>query len=310
MRIRIFTEAQQGASYEVLLAVARVAEDLGFDAFFVSDHYMAEGGHDGQPGPVDALITLAGIARETKTIRFGTLVSPVTFRLPGPVAIAVAQIDTMSGGRVELGLGAGWYETEHLAYGIPFPPLAERFERLEEQLKVITGLWRTPHSERFSFLGKYYSVVDSPALPKPVQLGGPPLIVGGRGKMRAPSLAAQFAVEYNVPFAPARQAARLFGRARMECERHDRDPRSLVLSVALTVCCWTNEVEMRHRLRAVGQHDATMRDIGLFGTPDQVVERILNYSAVGAERIYLQILDLKDVDHLRLLAAEVVPKVI
>ncbi len=303
MLVRIWTEPQQGASYDGLLAMARVAEELGFDAFFCSDHYLAEGGGDGRPGPTDALITLAGIARDTKTIRFGTLVSPVTFRLPGPLAIAVAQIDAMSGGRVELGLGAGWYETEHLAYGIPFPPLAERFERLEEQLKVISGLWRTPDTERFSFRGKYYRFVDSPALPKPVQLGGPPLIVGGRGKARAPSLAAQFAVEDNVPFAPASQAAELFGRARMECERHHRDPHSLVLSVALTVCCWTNETEMRHRLQAVDQYGATMRDSGVFGTPDQIVDG-------GAERLYLHILDLKDVDQLGLLAAEVVPKLI
>ena len=143
MELRIFTEPQQGATYDDLLAVARRAEELGFDAFFRSDHYLTMGG-DGLPGPTDAWVTLAGLARETSRIRLGTLVTSATFRLPGPLAISVAQVDQMSGGRVELGLGAGWFEDEHTAYGIPFPPLGERFDRLEEQLAIITGLWSTP----------------------------------------------------------------------------------------------------------------------------------------------------------------------
>ena len=145
--LRIFIEPQQGALYDDQLRVARTAEAAGYDAFFRSDHYLVMGDASGEPGPTDAWITLAGIARETERIRLGTLVNSATFRLPGPLAIAVAQVDQMSGGRVELGLGAGWFEREHAAYGIPFPGLGERFDRLAEQLEVVTGLWgRCPAS--------------------------------------------------------------------------------------------------------------------------------------------------------------------
>ena len=139
MKLRIFVEPQQGATYQQLLEVARLTESGGFDALFRSDHYLTGG--DGLPGPTDAWVTLAGLARETSRIRLGTLVSSATFRLPGVLAITVAQVDAMSAGRIELGLGTGWYEDEHRAYGIPFPPPGERFERLEEQLSVLTGLW-------------------------------------------------------------------------------------------------------------------------------------------------------------------------
>ena len=154
MQLRIFTEPQDGADYGTLLSVAQATEQLGFDAFFRSDHYLAMTG-PGLPGPTDAWITLAGLARETSRIRLGTLMSPATFRLPGPLAIEVAQVDQMSGGRAELGLGTGWFDAEHAAYGIPFPPLAERFRRLEEQLEIITGLWGTPVGDTFSFRGTY-----------------------------------------------------------------------------------------------------------------------------------------------------------
>src|SRR3982751_3511516 len=168
MDVRIFTEPQEGATYDDLLAVAKKTEELGFDAFFRSDHYVAFSG-GGLPGPTDAWTTLAGLARETSRIRLGTLVTPITFRYPGPFAISVANVDAMSGGRVELGIGTGWYDAEHAAYANPFPPLGERFEMLEEQLEIITGMWRTPKDETFSFTGKHHSVVDSPALPKPAQ---------------------------------------------------------------------------------------------------------------------------------------------
>src|SRR5699024_9483533 len=184
MQLRIFTEPQQGATYDDLLTVARASEDLGFDAFFRSDHYMTMGG-DGLPGPTDAWTTLAGLARETSRIRLGTLVSSATFRRPGVLAIQVAQVDQMSGGRVEIGLGTGWYAEEHAAYGIPFP--AKRFGMLEEQFAVLTGLWNTPVGETFSFDGEtfsfdgvHYQLQNSPALPKPVQQPLP-VIVGGSG---------------------------------------------------------------------------------------------------------------------------------
>ena len=214
MRLRIFTEPQQGTTYDQQLAMARIAEAEGFDAFFRSDHYLHFGEGDGQPGPTDSWTTLAALARETSTIRLGTLVTPATFRLPGPLAIAVAQVDAMSGGRVELGLGAGWFDTEHAAYGIPFGTFGERFERLTEQLEIITGLWSTPAGKTFDHEGHHYRLQDSPALPKPVQQPHPPLILGGAGPKRTPALAARFADEFNMPFHPIGVAAESFGRVR------------------------------------------------------------------------------------------------
>src|SRR5690242_15867264 len=164
MELRTFIEPQQGATYEDQLAFARRSEQLGYGAFFRSDHYLAMG-VDGRPGPTDSWVTLAGLARETETIRLGTMVTSATFRHPGPLAISVAQVDAMSDGRVELGLGAGWYEAEHAAYGIPFPPTGERFDRLEDQLAILSGLWATPEGETFSYTGAVHSVVDSPGLP-------------------------------------------------------------------------------------------------------------------------------------------------
>jgi F420-dependent oxidoreductase-like protein len=228
MDLRIFTEPQQGASYEDLLAVAQATEAHGFDAFFRSDHYLVMGGGDGRPGPSDAWVTLGALARETSRVRLGTLVTSATFRLPGPLAISVANVDAMSGGRVELGLGAGWYEAEHTAYGIPFPPLGERFDRLEEQLEIITGLWSTPEGERYSFSGRHYSVTDSPALPKPAQTPRPPVIIGGGGPRRTPALAARFADEFNLPFAPVARFVEQRDRVRSACEASGRDPESLV----------------------------------------------------------------------------------
>src|SRR6266851_3445083 len=185
MQLRIFTEPQHGADYSTLVRIAKATEELGFDAFFRSDHYLTMGSFSGLPGPTDAWITLAGLAVQTERIKLGTLVSPVTFRLPGPLAITVAQVDQMSGGRVEFGLGAGWYEAEHTAYGIPFPPLRERFDRLEEQLAIITGLWGTEEGETFSFEGTHYQLTDSPALPKPAQRPRPPVLLGGAGAPHA-----------------------------------------------------------------------------------------------------------------------------
>src|SRR3984957_17447732 len=186
MELRIFTEPQQGASYDDLLRVALESERLGFGAFFRSDHYLAMGSSDGLPGPTDAWITLAGLARETSTIRLGTLMTAATFRLPGPLAIAVAQVDEMSGGRVELGIGTGWFANEHAAYGIDFPPLGERFDRLSEQLAIVTGLWETPDGHTFNHAGEHYQLTDSPALPKPAQRPRPPVLIGGGGKVRTP----------------------------------------------------------------------------------------------------------------------------
>ncbi len=306
MRLRVFVEPQQGATYDQLLGVARAAEELGFDAFFRSDHFLTMGG-DGLPGPTDAWITLAGIARETTTIRLGTLMTSATFRFPGPLAIAVAQVDAMSGGRIELGLGAGWYEEEHRAYGIPFPSLKERFDRLEEQLEVITGLWATPLGQRFVHEGRFYPIVDSPALPKPVQEPAPPVIVGGAGAARTPSLAARFADEFNLPFHRLDDTRLQFDRVRRACEAAGRDPGSLRLSVALVVCCGRDEAEIKRRAEAIGQAVDGLRENGLAGTPAEVLDKARQYEALGASSLYLQTLDLNDLDHLHLISEQVGP---
>jgi F420-dependent oxidoreductase-like protein len=308
MLLRIFTEPQQGASYEDLLAVARTAEEAGFDGFFRSDHFLRMGDGNGEPGPTDAWITLAGLARETSTIRLGTLVSSATFRLPGPLAVTVAQVDAMSGGRVELGLGAGWFEAEHMAYGIPFSMLGERFERLEEQLAVITGLWRTPPGERFSFAGAYYQLEDSPALPKPVQQPHPPVIVGGGGTKRTPRLAARYADEFNI-FRPLPEVAAQFERVRAACESIGRDPATLTMSAAIVICCGTDDAEVRRRAKAIGRDVDELKAGGACGTPAEVIDRLGEYAAAGVARAYLQVLDLSDLDHVRLLGSEVLPHV-
>jgi F420-dependent oxidoreductase-like protein len=308
MKFRIFIEPQQGASYQAQRAVALAAEELGFDAFFRSDHFLAMGG-SGLPGPTDAWATLAGLAVETSRIRLGTLMSAATFRLPGPLAITVAQVDQMSGGRVELGLGAGWFEGEHTAYGIPFPSLGERFERFEEQLEIITGLWGTAEGETYSFTGTRYQLTDSPALPRPAQRPRPPVLVGGTGARRTPRLAARFADEYNVAFRSVEDTAAAFARAREACAAAGRDPASLVCSVAHTVCCGQDEAEFRRRAAAIGREPDALRAIGVTGTPDEVAAKIDGYAQIGAERVYLQVLDLSDLDHLALIASDVVPKI-
>jgi len=303
--IRIFTEPQQGADYATLSAVAQRSEALGFSAFFRSDHFLSMGDVDGLPGPSDAWTTLAGLARDTSTIRLGTLVSSATFRLPGPLAIAVANVDDMSAGRVEFGLCAGCFDDEHAAYGIPFPPLGERFDRLEEQLEIITGLWRTPPGETFDFGGEHFRVVGSPALPKPVQPGGPPIVIGGYGPRRTPALAARFAAEFNLPFADPDTTSTLNDVVSAACADAGRDPTTLVRSVAQVVCCGADESEIARRADAIGREVDELRTNGLAGTPSELVARVEQFAAVGVERIYLQVHDLDDLDHLDLIAAEV-----
>jgi F420-dependent oxidoreductase-like protein len=309
MRLRIFTEPQQGASYGTLRRVAKAAEDLGFDAFFRSDHYLRMGSGSGDPGPTDAWATLAALAVETSTIRLGTLVTAATFRLPGPLAITVAQVDEMSGGRVEFGLGTGWYDGEHRAYGIPFPPLKERFDRFEEQLAIITGLWSTPVGQTFSYDGGYYSLTDSPALPKPVQRPKVPVIIGGGGARRTPALAARYADEFNAAFRPAPDAAAAFERVRRACAADGRDPSSMIFSTAQVVCCGKDDAELARRAAAIGRELSDLRKNGLAGSPAEIVDKIGAYAEAGATTFYLQILDLADLDHLDLLASQVLPQV-
>ncbi|MFI1282275.1 LLM class F420-dependent oxidoreductase [Streptomyces sp. NPDC020858] len=302
MDLRIFTEPQQGASYDTLLTVAKATEDLGFDAFFRSDHYLRMGSADGLPGPTDAWITLAGLARETRRIRLGTLMTAGTFRLPGVLAIQVAQVDQMSGGRVELGLGAGWFEDEHKAYGIPFP--ADRMSRLEEQLAVVTGLWATEPGATFDYAGSHYQVENSPALPKPAQ-GKVPVLIGGHGAKRTPRLAARYADEFNMPFASVADSERQFGRVRDAAEEAGRKADDLVYSNALVVCVGKDDAEVARRAAAIGREVDELKANGLAGSPAEVVEKIGAYGAIGASRVYLQLLDLDDLDHLELISAQV-----
>ncbi|MGW1840478.1 LLM class F420-dependent oxidoreductase [Streptomyces sp. BBFR2] len=302
MDLRIFTEPQQGASYDTLLTVAKATEDLGFDAFFRSDHYLAMGNSDGLPGPTDAWITLAGLARETRRIRLGTLMTAGTFRLPGVLAIQVAQVDQMSGGRVELGLGAGWFEEEHKAYGIPFPK--EKFARLEEQLAIVTGLWATEEGKEFSFDGDHYQLTKSPALPKPAQ-HKVPVLIGGHGATRTPRLAAQYADEFNIPFASLQDSERQFGRVRAAAEAAGRKGDDLVYSNALVACVGKNDAEVARRAAAIGREVDELKANGLAGSPAEVADKIGRYAEIGASRVYLQILDLDDLDHLELISAQV-----
>jgi alkanesulfonate monooxygenase len=303
MELRVFTEPQQGASYDDLLRVAQTAEELGFGAFFRSDHFLGMG-TDGLPGPTDSWVTLGAIARETSRIRLGTLVTSVTFRSPGLLAIQVAQVDQMSGGRVELGIGAGWFGREHAAYGFDFPSPSGRFDMLEDQLAIITGLWATDGG--FSYAGKQHSVVDSPGLPKPHQ-AKPPVIMGGSGKKRSAALAARYADEYNLAFEPFEEGLPILERVRAACEEAGRDPASLVTSSALVLCVGKDEAEFLRRAENIGQDPETLRTEQLGGTVSEVVDKIGRYVESGQTRLYLQTLDLQDLDHLRLVAEEVMP---
>ncbi|WP_460886398.1 LLM class F420-dependent oxidoreductase [Promicromonospora xylanilytica] len=302
--LRIFTEPQQGATYDDQLAVARATEQLGFSAFFRSDHYLAMGG-DGLPGPTDAWTTLAGLARDTSTVRLGTLVSSATFRHPGVLAIQVAQVDQMSGGRVELGLGTGWFAAEHSAYGIPFPD--KRFGMLEEQLAVITGLWNTAVGETFSFSGEHYQLTDSPALPKPTQQAIP-VLVGGGGPRRTPVLAARYGTEYNQAFPELDTVGARVKVIEKAMSDAGRAPGSMVQSVALVAAVGQDEAEFTRRAAAIGREPGELREHGIAGTVSEVVDRLKVLEADGIQRVYLQILDLADLDHLDLIAREVVPQ--
>lgn len=312
MDLRIFTEPQQGATYDDLLTVAKATEDLGFDAFFRSDHYLTMGG-DGLPGPTDAWTTLAGLARETSRIRLGTLVSSATFRHPGILAIQVAQVDQMSGGRVEVGLGTGWFAQEHAAYGIPFPE--KRFGILEEQLAVVTGLWGTPVGQTFDHAGDHYTLTDSPALPKPVQRSpldpakaGVPVIVGGSGPRRTPALAARYAAEFNLAFPAFDEVEAKLANVDRALEEAGRTADSLVRSAALVLCVGADEAEIARRAQAIGREVGELREHGIAGTVDEAVDRLGRLREQGLTRVYLQVLDLHDLDHLDLVAREVVPR--
>ncbi|MFD8500306.1 LLM class F420-dependent oxidoreductase [Amycolatopsis sp. NPDC059657] len=309
MDLRIFTEPQQGASYDDQVRLAKAAEAAGYSAYFRSDHIMRMGDSSGLPGPTDAWITLAGIARETSTIRLGTLVTAATFRHPSMLAISVAQVDRMSGGRVDFGIGSGWYADEHTAYGIDLPPLKERFDRYTEQLAILTGLWETPEGETFSFDGEHYKLVDAPALPKPAQSPRPPIVLGGGGKKRTPELAARYADEFNIPFSPRSFAVEQFARVDAAATAAGRDPQSIIHSAALVLAVGRDEAELERRAKAIGREVSELRQNGLAGTVAEAVDTIGKWrEETGVTRLYLQVLDMTDLDHIELVASEVAPQ--
>lgn len=300
MECRIFTDPSNGATYRELLESARMAEDFGYEGYFLSDHYLPFAG-DGRPGPTDVWTTLAGLARETSRLRLGPLVTCVTFRHPGPLAIVAAQVDAMSGGRLEFGLGAGYFEPEHRAYGIPFPPVGDRFDRLAEALELITGLWKCPEGQHYSFRGTCFEVIDSPALPKPSQRPSPPIILGGTGKVRTPALAARFADEFNLPTsrrrAPrehhkselkAHDVAAQMQRVRAAAEEVGRDPAEITFSMSALVGVG------RTREQAVAALDPANYDAQAFdgttlsGTAAQIVDQLGPYVDLGISRLYVR----------------------
>jgi F420-dependent oxidoreductase-like protein len=306
MRVCLFIEPHRGATYDDQLKLARHAEDAGYEAMLRADHYQSMSADRGLPGPTDAWITLAGLARETTRIRLGTLLNSATFRLPGPLAVMVAQVDAMSGGRIELGLGAGWFEREHTALGIPFPPLGERFDRLDEQLQIIRGLWSTPDEASFSFDGKHYQLLDAPALPKPVQRPGPPIIVGGRGPRRTPELAARYADEFNMPFKSVAETAAGFARVQALASWYER---SVTLSAGVVVAIGRTEAEAQQRAAPLHVPSALPPEDPVIGSPDRLVQRLGELAEAGATRVHLRVLDMADFDHIDLIAAEVLPQV-
>jgi F420-dependent oxidoreductase-like protein len=310
MRVCLFIEPHRGATYDDQLRLARHAEAAGFEGLLRADHYQSMGAEPGLPGPTDAWITLAGLARETSRIRLGTLVNSATFRLPGPLAVMVAQVDAMSGGRIELGMGAGWFEREHTSYGIPFPPRGERFDRLAEQLQIIRGLWSTPDGGSFSFDGKHYRLLDSPALPKPVQRPGPPIIVGGRGPRRTPELAARFADEFNMPFKTVEETAAGFVRVRAAAQAYGRPAdHALTLSAGVVVAIGRTDAEAQRRAAPLHAPSALPPEDPVVGSPDALVQRLGELAEVGASRVHLRVIEMSDLDHVELIASRVLPQV-
>ncbi len=308
MRIRVLLEPHHGASYAQILALARATEEAGFDAFFRSDHYLGIDADETGYRPTDSWATLAGLAVQTERVRLGTLVTAATYRHPGPLAVAVATVDAMSGGRAELGIGAAWYEREHRYFGIPFPPLGERFDRLTEQLEIITGLWRTAPGERFSYQGKHYRLEECASIPRTAAgpEAPPPIIVGGAGPRRTPALAARFAAEFNCGMAPG--TAERIANFRRVCAQAGRDPAELRLSSTLPVCCGLTRDEAQRRAAALGEAGLRMLAMGVTGVPGDVAGRVAELAQAGVDTVYFHLYDVADLDHVRLLGAEVLPR--
>jgi F420-dependent oxidoreductase-like protein len=305
--MRVLMEPRHGARYDDILALALATERAGFEAFFRSDHLFGVDPEDSTYRPTECWTTLGGLARDTERVRLGSLVTAATFRDPGLLAAIVASADEMSGGRVELGIGTGWYEREHAAFGLEFPATGERFDRLEETLAIVTGLWRTPPGEDpgFSFHGKHFRVEANRTPPRPAQSPHPPVIIGGSGPKRTPALAARYADEFNGALGgDLRERFAVFGRA---CEAIGRDPEEARRSAVLPVACGSTPAEVERRAAVMGSE--FMRVNAGIGSPDQITERVLALGEAGADTVYFHIYDIHDLDHIALLGAEVLPHV-
>jgi F420-dependent oxidoreductase-like protein len=306
MRLRLLLEPRYGATYPQILAMAQAAEEAGFDAFFRSDHYLGIDPADASYAPTDSWSTLAGLAVQTRRIRLGTLMTASTFRHPGPLAVTVATVHAMSGGRVELGIGAAWYEREHQAFGIPFPPLRERFDRLEEQLAILAGLWSTPRGERFSYRGTHYQLDECANFPVLADGPAPRIIIGGAGLKRTPALAARFADEFNSGFRDG--VAERFANFQRICAGLGRDPATVRLSSTLPVCCGSTAGAAARRAGALGAAGARLLRLGVVGQPADVLRHIGELAEAGVDTLYLHIYDAADTDHIRLLGERVLPE--
>ena len=315
MRYVLMIEAQQGLSYADQLAIARRAEAAGFEAMFRSDHYESFPGPAGRP-TTDAWTVLAGLARETERIRLGVLVSPVTFRLPGTLAKIAATVDEMSGGRIEVGMGAGWNEDEHRRHGVVFPPISERADMLEEQLAIVHGLWEEP--DGWSFDGAHYRLEDAIFHPKPVQKPRPPIIVGGEGSPRSLRIGARYADEFNVTSSTPARVADRFALLDAACRAIGRDPATIVHSAMVGTMIGRDEDELAARRRALlaeftaeeaaEEYFGARAERWILGTPDQARAKVAAYEAVGVQRLMLQDFLPRDLDMIDLLGAELVQR--
>jgi F420-dependent oxidoreductase-like protein len=316
MRLRVLLEPRYGATYDQMLALARATEEAGFDAFFRSDHYLGIQPTEPALRPTDSWTTLAGLAVQTSRVQLGTLMTAGTFRNPAQLAIEVATADAMSRGRVELGIGTGWYEREHQAFGIPFPPVGERFDRLEEALKVITGLWTTPVGERFSFSGKHFQLDECANFPATARdlagtsgpRRGPRIIIGGGGPRRTPSLAARFADEFNTGLGLGQGLPERFAYFRKVVTEHGRDPAAIRLSTTLPVYCGATKAEAERGAATLGEAGARLLSMGVVGVPREVAGRLEQLAEVGIDTVYFHIYDAVNLDQIRLLGQEVVSR--
>ncbi len=307
MKLRVLMEPRHGATYDRVAAMAKTTEEAGFDGFFRGDHYLGIDSTDPDYLPTDSWTTLAGLARETSTVKLGTLMTAGTYRNPAVVANAVATVDQMSNGRVCLGIGTGWYEREHQAFGIPFPPIGERFDRLNEEMQIIIGLWTTPPGQTFSFDGKFWQLDACANFPVLVQQPRPEIIIGGTGPRRTPLMAARYADEFN---SGAGDGCReRFENVRRICEEIGRDPATLRMSATWQVICGSTKAEAEQRLARLGAPGERMLARGLVGTPSELVAACERLAEDGCETLYLHIFDIDDLDHLRLIGAEVVAQV-